>query len=37
MEKLVGKVISVSELNVRVLVEEGKIRIQNILDRKSVV
>ncbi len=31
MEKLVGKVISVSELNVRVLVEEGKIRIQNIL------
>lgn len=31
MENLVGKVISVSELNVRVLVEEGKIRIQNIL------
>ena len=31
MEELIGKVISVSELNVRILVEEGKIRIQNIL------
>ena len=31
MAELVGKVISVSELNVRILVEEGNIRIRNIL------
>lgn len=31
MGELVGKVISVSELNVKVLVEDGKIHLQNIL------
>lgn len=31
MEDLVGKVISVSELNVKILVEDGKIHFQNIL------
>lgn len=31
MEELIGKVISISELNVRILVEEGKIHIQDVL------
>lgn len=31
MEELVGKVIAVSELNVRILVEDGKVHFQNIL------
>lgn len=31
MEELVGKVIAVSELNVRILVEDGKIHFQNVL------
>jgi len=31
MEKLIGKVITVSELNVKILVEEGQVHYQNIL------
>lgn len=31
MEELIGKVISISELNVRILVEEGKIHFQDVL------
>ena len=30
-EKMIGKVIAISELNVRVLVEEGKIHIRDVL------